>query len=57
MELPTTFDERFKDTSGLFFYSWFNLLRCELDNFTFKVLYDKVLSDFIFLYWSKINLQ
>ena len=39
LELPITFDERFKVTSVLFFIPDFNLLSCELDNFTFKVLY------------------
>ena len=39
LESPTTFDEIFKVTSALFFIPDFNLLSCELDNFTFKVLY------------------
>ena len=34
-----TFDDRFKVTSVPFFISDFNLLKFELDNFTFKVLY------------------
>ena len=39
LELPITFDERFKVTSVSFFIPDFNVLSCELDNFTFKVLY------------------
>ena len=39
LELPITFDERFKVTIGPFFIPGFNLLICELENFTFKVLY------------------
>ena len=38
-ESQTTFDEIFKVTSVPFFIPNFNLLSCELDNFTFKVLY------------------
>ena len=39
LESLTTFDESFKVTSVPFFIPDFNLLSCELDNFTFKVLY------------------
>ena len=38
-ELPTIFDDNLKTTSGPFFYADFNLLSCEFDNFTFKLLY------------------
>ena len=36
IKLSITFDERFKITSTLFFIPDFNLLSCELENFTFK---------------------
>ena len=49
LELQITFDERFKITSVRFFFSVFNLLSCELDNVTFKVLYWDV------LYWCYIK--
>ena len=39
LELPITFDERCKVTSAPFFIPNVNLLSCELNNFTFKVLY------------------
>ena len=39
LEFPIKLDERFKLTSVQFFTLDFNLLSCELDNFTFKVLY------------------
>ena len=39
LELPTTFEEIFKITLAPFFIPDFNLLSCELENFTFKVLY------------------
>ena len=39
LESPTTFDEIFKVTLVSFFIPDFNLLSCELDNFTFKMLY------------------
>ena len=39
LESTTTFDEIFKVTSAPFFIPDFNLLSCELDNLTFKVLY------------------
>ena len=45
LELPIKFDERFKVTSVLFFISNFNLLSCELDSFTFKVIH------WVFSYW------
>ena len=38
LELPTTFDERFKVTLVSFFIPDFNFLICELDNFAFKML-------------------
>ena len=38
LEVPIEFDERLKVTSVLFFIADFNLLSCELDNFTFNVL-------------------
>ena len=43
LESPTSFDEIFKVTSVLFFIPDFNLLSCELDNITFKVLYRVIL--------------
>ena len=46
LELPTTSDERFKVTTVPFLIPDFNLLNCELDNFTFKVLYSTILFDF-----------
>ena len=39
LESPTTFDEIFKVTSVPFFIPDFNLLSCELDNFTSNMLY------------------
>ena len=39
LESGTTFDEIFKITSVPFYIPDFNLLSCELGNFTFKVLY------------------
>ena len=39
LESPTTFDEIFKVTLVPFFIPDFNLLSCESDNFTFKMLY------------------
>ena len=39
LELPITFDESFKAPSVPFFNPDFNLLSCQLDNFTFKMLY------------------
>ena len=38
LQSAITFDEIFKVTSVLFIIPGFNLLSCELDNFTFKVL-------------------
>ena len=38
LEFPINFDERLKVTSGSFFIPEFNLLGCDLDNFTIKVL-------------------
>ena len=37
------FDESFKVTSVPFFIPEFNLLRCELENFALKVLYQVIL--------------
>ena len=39
LESPTTSDESFKVTLVMCFIPDFTLLSCELDNFTFKVLY------------------
>ena len=39
LELPKTFNESFKVTSVPFFILDFSLLSCELERFTFKVLY------------------
>ena len=39
LKLPITFDKRFKVTSVPFLIRDFNLLCCELHNFTLKVLY------------------
>ena len=39
LESPTIFDERFKVTWVQLFIADFNLLSCELDNFTFDILY------------------
>ena len=47
LDLPTTFDERYKVPSVQLFMSDFNFLSSELDNFTFKVLY--------LLYWYYIK--
>ena len=49
LELPITFDERFKVTSVPFFIPDFNLLSCEWGNFTFKVLY------WVILYWYYVE--
>ena len=38
-ELPTIFDDYLKTTSVPFFIADFNLVSCEFDNFTFKLLY------------------
>ena len=37
-ELPITFEDYLKNTSVLFFIADFNLLSCEFDIFTFKLL-------------------
>ena len=37
--LPIIFDDNLKNTSVPFFIADFNLLSCEFDNFTFKLLY------------------
>ena len=38
-ELPIIFDDNLKTTSVSFLIADFNLLSCEFDNFTFKLLY------------------
>ena len=47
LKSPITFDESFKNTSVQFFIPHFNLLRCELDNFTFKLLHRVILYFYI----------
>ena len=42
LEFLIKFDERFKVTSVPFFISDFNLLNCELDNFTLSLLYSVI---------------
>ena len=37
-ELPIIFDDNLKPTSISFFIVYFNLLSCEFDSFTFKLL-------------------
>ena len=55
VESPTAFDERFKVALVPFFIEDFKLLSCELDKFTFKVLYwVKVLH---FTWKQKIKLE
>ena len=49
LESPTAFDEVFKVTSVPFFIPDFTLLSCELDNYTFKVLY------WVILHWYYIK--
>ena len=39
LQLPITFEERFKVTSVTFLIPYFDLLSCELGNFTREVLY------------------
>ena len=39
LELPIIFDDIRKTTSFWFFIADFNLLSCEFDSFTFKLLY------------------
>ena len=39
LESPLIFDEKSKVTFAPYFIAGFDLLRCELDNFTFNVLY------------------
>ena len=59
LESPTTLDERCKATSVLlyykvtflFFVSDFSQLRCDLDNFTFKMLY------WVILKWYYIKIK
>ena len=43
LESPITFDKIFKVTLVSFFIPDFDLLGCELDNFTFKLLYSAIL--------------
>ena len=38
-ELPITFDDSLKTTLVSFFIAGFNLLSCDFDSFTFKMLY------------------
>ena len=42
---PTMFDDNLRNTSVLVFYADFNLLSCEFDSFSFKLLYC------VILYW------
>ena len=49
LEPPATFDENFKVASVPFFIPDFNLLSCELENFTYKVLHR------VILYWYYIR--
>ena len=49
LALSITFDERFKVALKQFFISDFDLLSCELDYFTFKVLHWAI------LYWYYIK--
>ena len=49
LESPATFGESIKVTSAPLFISDFNLLSCELENFTFKVLC------WVVLYWYYIK--
>ena len=49
LEFPIKFDERFRVTLLQFFIQDFNLLSCELDNFTLKVLYFVIL----YIYYIK----
>ena len=51
LEAPTTFDEIFKVTSVPIFIRNLNLLSCELDNFTFKMLYWVIL----YCYYIKVK--
>ena len=39
LELPIKFDEKFEFTLVPFYFADFNLLICELDNFTFRFLF------------------
>ena len=43
LELPTIFDDNLKTTSVSFFIADFDLLNCEFDSFTFKLLYCVIL--------------
>ena len=47
LESPITFVERFKVTLVPFLILDFNLLSCELDDFTFKMLHESFYIDFI----------
>ena len=38
-ELPIIFNDNLRSTSVLFYIADFNLLSCEFDSFTFKLLY------------------
>ena len=48
-ELPIIFNDNLKTTSVSLFAAYFNLLSCEFDNFTFKLLY------WVILYWYNLN--
>ena len=52
-EFPVKFDERLKVTSVPFFIADFNFLSCEVDNFTFNVIYWVVYIKII-LKWNEI---
>ena len=47
LEPPVTFDESFKVTSARLFIPYFNLLSCELDNFTLKCYFESFYIDII----------
>ena len=47
LESPTTFAESFKNTSVQFFIPDFNLLSCEIDNFTLKYYIESFCTDII----------
>ena len=47
LESPTTFAESFENTSVQFFIPDFNLLSCEIDNFTLKYYIESFCTDII----------
>ena len=49
LKSPIKFDKTLKVTSVPFFIPYFNLLSCELENFTFKVWY------WVILYWYYVS--